>query len=40
MKFLKKLYLFATGPEGRKDIGAVCGAVSALYIALHKAGVL
>ena len=43
---MKKLYalakralLFAASPTGRKDIGALIAAATAIYTALHRAGV-
>lgn len=39
MKTLKKALAWAASPEGRKDIGAAIAAVTAIYTALHRAGV-
>ena len=36
---LKTAFLWAKSPEGRKDLGAAVAALTALYTALHRAGV-
>lgn len=35
----RTLLVWARSPEGRKDIGALVAAATALYTALHRAGV-
>lgn len=39
MKKVKRLALWCVSPEGRKDLGALIGTVSAIYAALHRTGV-
>lgn len=39
MKTLKKVLVWCASPEGRKDIGAAVAALTAIYTALHRAGV-
>lgn len=34
------LIVFAFSPEGRKDIGSAIALVTAVYVGLHRAGVL
>ena len=32
------VYTWVTSPDGRKDVGALVAAVTALYVAGHRAG--
>lgn len=36
---LKKAYAWVLSPEGRKDLGALVAVLTAIYTALHRAGV-
>lgn len=39
MKRFRALVVWCVSAEGRKDLGALVGVVTALYTALHRAGV-
>ena len=34
-----RLLVWARTPEGRKDLGALVGVLTAIYTAIHRAGV-
>ena len=36
---LKKALVWCMSPEGRKDLGALVAAATAIYTAIHRAGV-
>lgn len=36
---VQKIVAFALSPEGRKDLGALVAVATAIYTALHRAGV-
>ena len=36
---LKTTYVWVLSPDGRKDLGALVAVVTAIYTALHRAGV-
>lgn len=38
MKKLAAAFAWATGPEGRKDLGALIALITGIYVALHRAG--
>lgn len=39
MKKITAALQWALSPEGRKDIGSAVAAVTAVYVALHRAGI-
>jgi hypothetical protein len=39
VKRLRAVVAWCLSPEGRKDLGALVGIVTAIYTALHRAGV-
>ena len=39
LKKVKSAVAWAWSPAGRKDLGALIGVVTAIYTALHRAGV-
>lgn len=40
MKKVQAAIKWAGSPEGRKDLGALIGVITGIYVALHRAGVL